>query len=248
MLELLAVAAAGAAAGFVNSVAGGGALITFPTLVALGLPPLSANVTLTVGIVPASAGGALGYLDLLREQRERLVRLLAPLFLGALAGSAALLLTSDAAFEAIVPALVAASCVLLFLQPRLTPRISHAGNERSPYLLGSIFFCGAYGAYFGAAVSILILAILALFIADTLQHLNGMKILLAGGANLLAAVVYAFLAPVEWRYAVTIMVFSFAGGRLGAHYARRIPSGPLRIAIATIGLAVAAVLAVRAFG
>lgn len=248
MLELLAVAAAGAAAGFVNSVAGGGALITFPTLVALGLPPLSANVTLTVGIVPASAGGALGYLDLLREQRERLVRLLAPLFLGALAGSAALLLTSDAAFEAIVPALVAASCVLLFLQPRLTPRISHAGNERSPYLLGSIFFCGAYGAYFGAAVSILILAILALFIADTLQHLNGMKILLAGGANLLAAFVYAFLAPVEWRYAVTIMVFSFAGGRLGAHYARRIPSGPLRIAIATIGLAVAAVLAVRAFG
>ena len=248
MLELLAVAAAGAAAGFVNSVAGGGALITFPTLVALGLPPLSANVTLTVGIVPASAGGALGYLDLLREQRERLVGLLAPLFLGALAGSAALLLTSDAAFEAIVPALVAASCMLLLLQPRLTPRISHAGNERSPFLLGGIAFCGAYGAYFGAAVSILILAILALFVVDTLQHLNGMKILLAGGANLFAAVVYAFLAPVEWRYALTIMVFSFVGGRVGAHYARRIPSDPLRIATATIGLMVAAVLAVRAFG
>lgn len=248
MLELLAVAAAGAAAGFVNSVAGGGALITFPTLVAIGLPPLSANVTLTTGIVPASAGGALGYLDLLREQRERFVRLLTPLFLGASAGSAALLLTSDAAFEAIVPILIAGSCLLLFLQPRLTPRIAHAGNERSPYLLGSIFFCGAYGAYFGAAVSILILAILALFVADTLQHLNGMKIVLAGAANLLAAVVYAFLAPVDWRYAVTIMVFSFLGGRLGAHYARRVPSDPLRIGIAAIGLVVAAVLALRAFG
>jgi uncharacterized membrane protein YfcA len=248
MLELLAVAAAGAAAGFVNSVAGGGALITFPTLVAVGLPPLSANVTLTTGIVPASVGGALGYLDLLREQSERFARLLVPLFLGAIAGSAALLLTSDAAFEAIVPILVAGSCLLLFLQPRLTPRIAHAGNERSPYLLGSIFFCGAYGAYFGAAVSILILAILALFVADTLQHLNGMKIVLAGGANLLAAAVYAFLAPVDWRYAVTIMVFSFVGGRIGAHYARRIPSDPLRISIAAIGLVVAAVLAVRAFG
>jgi len=246
VLELLAVAAAGIAAGAVNSIAGGGALITFPTLVALGLPPLSANVTLTVGIVPASAGGALGYLDLLREQSDRFVRLLAPLFLGALAGAAALLLTSNAAFEAIVPVLVALSCVLLFLQPRLTPRISHAGNERSPYLLGSIFFCGAYGAYFGAAVSILILAILALFVTNTLQHLNGMKIVLAGSANLLAAVVYAFLAPVDWRYALTIMVSSFAGGRVGAHYARRIPSDPLRIAIATVGLAVAAVLALRA--
>jgi uncharacterized protein len=248
VLELLAAAAAGAAAGFVNSIAGGGALITFPTLVALGLPPLSANVTLTTGIVPASVGGALGYLDLLREQGERFRRLLVPLFLGALAGAAALLLTSGAAFEAIVPVLIALSCLLLFFQPRLTPRIAHAGNERSPYLLGGIFLCGAYGAYFGAAVSILILAILALFVADTLQHLNGMKIVLAGGANLLAAVVYAFLAPVDWRYALTIMVTSFVGGRIGALYARRIPSDPLRIAIATIGLAVAAVLAVRAFG
>lgn len=248
MLELLAVAAAGAAAGFVNSVAGGGALITFPTMVALGLPPLSANVTNTVGIVPASAGGALGYADLLREQRQRFVRLLAPLLLGAVAGTAALLLTSDAAFEAIVPVLIAASCLLLFLQPRLTPRISHAGNEHSPYLLAGIAFCGAYQAYFGSAVSILVLAILALFVADTLQHLNGMKILLAGCSNLLAAAIYAFLAPVEWRYAATIMVFSFLGGRGGAHYARRIPSDPLRITIAAAGLVVAAVLAARAFG
>ena len=247
MLDLLAVAAAGAAAGFVNSVAGGGALITFPTLIALGLPPLSANVTLTVGIVPASAGGALGYFDLLRQQSDRFRRLLVPLLLGALTGAGALLLTSDAAFEAIVPVLLAASCLLLFLQPRLTPRVPHAGNERSPFLLGGVFLCGAYGAYFGAAVSILILALLALFVADTLQHLNGLKIVLAGGANLVGALLYAFLAPVDWRYAVTIMVSSFLGGRIGAHYARRIPSDPLRIAIAAAGLVVAVVLAVRAF-
>ncbi|MDX6634237.1 MAG: uncharacterized protein QOF06_440 [Solirubrobacterales bacterium] len=246
MLELLAVAAAGAAAGASNSIAGAGSLITFPTMVALGLPPLSANVTNTVGIVPGYVGGVLGYSDLLRQQGERFARFLVPMLVGAVAGSAALLLTSEGAFEAIVPILIAASCLLLLFQPRLTQRLSHAGNEHSPYLTAGIVFCGAYGAYFGSAVSILLFAILALFVADTLQHLNAMKIILVGCANLLAAVVYAFLAPVEWRYALTLMVSSLLGGRVGAHYARRIPSDPLRIGIAVFGLAVAAVLAVRA--
>jgi uncharacterized membrane protein YfcA len=246
VLELLAVAAAGAAAGAVNSIAGGGALITFPTQVALGVPPLAANVTNTVGIVPASVGGALGYSDLLREQGQRFTRLLVPMLLGAVAGTVLLLLTSDAAFEAIVPLLIAASCLLLLLQPQLSSRLSHAGDEHSPYLTAGVFFCGAYAAYFGSAVSILLFAILTLYVADTLQHLNAIKILLAGCANLLAAVAYAFLAPVEWRYAVTIMVSSFIGGRVGAHYARRIPADPLRISIAAIGLVVVAVLAARA--
>ncbi len=247
MLELLAVAAAGAVGGAANSVAGGGALITFPTMVALGVPPLSANVTNTVGMTTASVGGALGYTDLLREQGERFARFLVPMLLGAVAGTVALLLTSADAFEAIVPVLVAGSCVLLLLQPRLTPRISRAADEHSPFLTAGVAFCGAYGAYFGSAVSILLFAILALFVADTLQHLNAMKILLVGCANLLAGVAYAFLAPVDWRYALTIMVSSFAGGRVGAHYARRIPSDPLRISIAAVGLVVAAVLALRAF-
>lgn len=248
MLELLAVAAAGAAAGASNAIAGAGSLITFPTMVALGLPPLSANVTNTVGIVPGAIGGSLGYTDLLREQGERFARFLVPMLLGAVAGTVALLLTSDAAFEAIVPVLIAASCLLLLFQPRLTTRLSHAGHERSPFLIAGILFCGAYGAYFGSAVSILLFAILALFVTDTLQHLNGLKIILVGCANLLAALAYAFLAPVDWPYALTIMASSFAGGRIGAHYARRIPSDPLRISIAAIGLIVAAVLAARAFG
>ncbi|HET7510908.1 MAG TPA: sulfite exporter TauE/SafE family protein [Solirubrobacterales bacterium] len=248
MLELLAVAAAGAAAGASNAIAGAGSLITFPTMVALGLPPLSANVTNTVGIVPGAIGGSLGYTDLLREQSERFTRFLAPMLIGAVAGTVLLLLTSNAAFEAIVPVLIAASCLLLLFQPRLTPRISHAGNERSPFLTAGIVFCGAYGAYFGSAVSILLFAILALFVTDTLQHLNAIKILLVGCANLLAAVAYAFLAPVDWRYAVTLMVSSLIGGRIGAHYARRIPSDPLRITIAAVGLVVAVVLAIRAFG
>jgi uncharacterized membrane protein YfcA len=247
VLELLAVAAAGAAAGASNAIAGAGSLITFPTMVALGLPPLSANVTNTVGIVPGYVGAVAGYSDLLREQRERIARLLVPMLIGAVAGTAALLLTSNAAFEAIVPILIAASCLLLLFQPRLTPRISHAGNEHSPFLTAGILFCGAYGAYFGSAVSILIFAILALFVADSLQHINGLKIILVGCANLLAACAYAFLAPVKWSYVAVLMVSSLIGGRVGAHYARRIPSDPLRIAIAVVGLIVAAVLALRAF-
>jgi uncharacterized membrane protein YfcA len=247
VLELLAVAAAGAAAGASNSIAGAGSLITFPTMVALGLPPLSANVTNTVGIVPGYVGGILGYSDLLRRQRERFARFLVPMLIGAVLGTVALLLTSDAAFEAIVPVLIAASCLLLLFQPRLTARLPHAGNEHSPYLTAGLLFCGAYGAYFGSAVSILLFAILALFVADTLQHLNAMKIILVGCANLLAALAYAFLAPVEWSYVAVLMVSSLAGGRIGAHYARRIPADPLRIGIAAVGLVVAAALAVQSF-
>ncbi|MGE5527147.1 MAG: sulfite exporter TauE/SafE family protein [Methanosarcina sp.] len=245
MLELLAVAAAGVAAGASNSIAGGGSLITFPTMVALGVPPLSANVTNTIGVIPGAVGGGLGYTDLLREQRQRFLRFLMPMMLGSVAGTVALLLTSNAAFEAIVPLLVAGSCLLLLLQPRLM-HLSHAGNEGSPFLTAGIAFCGAYGAYFGSAVSILLLALLALFVLDTIQHLNAIKILLVGFSNLLAGVVYAFLAPVEWRFVVVLWVFSLIGGRLGAQLARRVPSDTLRVAIAVLGLGVAVVLGVRA--
>lgn len=248
MLSLLAVAAAGAAAGASNALAGAGSLITFPTLVALGVPPLSANVTSTIGLVPGAAGGAIGYADLLTEQRARLTRLAVPTLIGAVAGTALLLITSNDTFEAIVPGLIAASCLLLLFQPRLTPRISHSGDEHSPFLTTGLLFSGAYAAYFGSAVGILLLGLLALFVSDSMQHLNAIKILLAGIANLLAAVAYAFLATVNWRYAVCLMVSSLIGGRLGAKLARRVSGDVLRVAIASIGLVVAAVLAVRAFG
>jgi uncharacterized membrane protein YfcA len=248
MLELLAVAAAGAAAGASNALAGAGSLITFPTLVALGVPPLSANVTSTVGLIPGAVGGAIGYADLLGEQRRRLVRLAVPTLVGAAGGTALLLITADDTFEAIVPGLIAGSCLLLLFQPRLMPRIAAAGDERSPLLTAGLLLSGAYAAYFGSAVGILLLGLLGLFVADSMQHLNGLKILLAGIANLLAAIAYAFLAAVDWRFAACLMVSSLLGGRLGASLARRVSGDVLRVAIALIGLVVAAVLAWRAFG
>ncbi|HET7444234.1 MAG TPA: sulfite exporter TauE/SafE family protein [Solirubrobacterales bacterium] len=248
MLSLLAVAAAGAAAGVSNALAGAGSLVTFPTLIAVGLPPLSANVTSTVGLVPGAAGGALGYTDLLHEQRGRIARFAIPTLAGGALGTALLLITSNDTFEAIVPALVAGSCLLLLFQPQLTPRISHAGNEHSPFLTAGLVFSGAYAAYFGSAVGILLLGLLALFVADSIQHLNGLKILLAGIANLLASIAYAFLADVHWKYAVCLWISSLIGGWWGAKLARRFSGEALRVVIALVGLVVAAILAVRAFG
>jgi uncharacterized membrane protein YfcA len=212
------------------------------------VPPLAANVTSTVGLVPGALGGAVGYADLLGDQRARVARLAVPTLVGAVLGTTLLLITSNGTFEAIVPALVAGSCLLLLFQPRLTQRIAGAGDERSPLLLAGLVFAGAYAAYFGSAVGILLLALLALFVADSMQHLNGLKILLAGIANLLAAVAYAFLADVNWRFAVCLMVSSLIGGRLGAKLARRVSGDMLRVVIALVGLVVAVVLAWRAFG
>lgn len=245
--SLLVVAAAGVVAGASNAIAGGGSLITFPTLIAIGVPPLSANVTNTVGLVPGALGSSFPYLDLLREQRQRIARLLVPVLIGAAAGTALLLATSNDAFEIVVPFLVGGSCLLLLFQPQLTPRIAAGGNEHSPILVGGLFLAGAYAAYFGSAAGILLLGLLGLFVADSMQHLNAIKILVSGAANLLATIAYAFLAPVEWKYAVCLWIASLVGGWFGARVARRISGETLRVAIAIAGLAIAVVLALRAF-
>lgn len=244
---MLVVALAGAAAGATNSVAGGGSLITFPTLVAVGVPPLAANVTNTVGLVPGAAGAMIAYREELDEQRGRLRRLMVPTLLGAVAGTALLLATPGATFDVIVPGLVAGSCLLLLLEPRLSRSIPHAGNEHSPALYAGLAIAGAYAAYFGSVVGILLLAVLTLFVRDTLQHLNAVKITLAGAANLLSTLAYAFLAPVRWEFVLVLALSSLVGGRVGGHYARRVSGDVLRVGVASAGLLVAIALAIRAF-
>jgi uncharacterized membrane protein YfcA len=211
------------------------------------VPPLSANVTNTIGLVPGSVGGAFGYRSTFSDQGRRVARLAVPALIGAAGGTTLLLLTPDDTFEVIVPVLVAGSCLLLLFQPRIARVIPHAGNEHSPLLFGGLVMAGAYAGYFGSAVGILLLALLTLFVADTVQRLNAVKIVLAGLSNTLAAVAFAFLAPVRWEYAAVLMVSSLAGGQGGALLAQRVSGDVLRVAIACAGLVVAVVLAVRAF-
>ena len=246
--EIAGAGAAGLAAGAANALAGAGSLITFPTLVAFGVPALSANVTSTVGLIPGAVGGSIGYRQELRDQWQRVASLALPSLAGAVGGTVLLLITSNSTFEVIVPVLVAGSCLLLLLQPRLAQRVTSHGNESSPLLVAGLVGAGAYAAYFGSAVGILLIALLTLFVADAVQRLNAVKIVLAGLANLLAACAYAFLAPVDWPFAVTLMASSLIGGQLGSLVARRIGGDALRVAIAVSGLAVAVVLGVKFYG
>lgn len=239
----LAVAAAGFAAGATNAVAGGGSLISFPTLLALGVPALSANVTNTVGLVPGAAGGAAAYRPELRGQRARLARLLVPALVGTAGGTAALLLAPGSTFRAIVPALVAISCLLLLVQPRLARLLPARADGEGPLLIGGLVLAGAYGGYFGSAVSILVLALLTIFVADTVQRLNALKVVLVGLVNLAAALVYAVFAPVRWTDVAVLAVSSLLGGAAGARGARHLPGEALRVGIAIAGLVVAGVLA-----
>ena len=245
LLQALAVACAGLFAGASNSIAGGGSLITFPTLVAVGVPPLAANVTNTLGLIPGAVGGAVAYAGHLEGQRPRVLRLLAPTLVGAVAGTALLLTTPEDTFEILVPPLVAGACLLLLFQKRLSGALPHAGDEHSASMYIGVGFCGAYAAYFGSAVGILLLAVLVLFVPDDIQRLNGIKLVLAAFANLLAAIVYIVLAPIIWSFAAVLLVSSFVGGRLGARLAQRLSGDALRIGIGCFGLVVSVLLAIR---
>jgi uncharacterized membrane protein YfcA len=245
ILDGLAVLASGAVAGGVNAAAGGGSLITFPTLVALGLSPLSANVTNTVGLVPGAAGGLLGYPDLLRDQRARGIRLAIPSLTGAAVGTGLLLLTPGQTFEAIVPLLVASAALLLLFQPRLARSHFRLGRDNRMLLTAGLTFSGTYAAYFGSAVGIVVIALLSLFVPDDPQRLNALKILLVGLMNLLAAIVYVFLAPVHAAYAILLMFSSLIGGRGGVFLVRRLPGDSLRMTVAYAGLVLAVVFAAR---
>ena len=245
--DLLLLLVTGIAAGIVSTVASLASVVSYPVLLALGLPPLSANVTNTVGLLPGTVGGLLGYADALSEQRQRAARLAIPSLMGAAAGTVLLLLTPGNTFEAIVPALVALSSLLLLFQPQIAARRSHTRQNHATLAVG-LTLSGMYAAYFGSAVGIFVTALLTLFVPEDVHRLNALKILLVGLMNLLPAVAYVFLAHVNAEYAAELMVSSLAGGRAGAFLARRMPSDVLRVAIACTGLVLAVVFAMRAFG
>ena len=249
LLEAAAVFAAGVAAGGINTVVGSGSLITFPTLVTLGFPPVVANVSNTVGLVPGSATGAYGYREELKGQRGRLLRLGSASLIGAVIGGLLLLGLPAEAFQVIVVALIAIALVLVVAQPRLQAWVKRRreGGEGGgsphggPLLWISVLLAGMYGGYFGAAQGIILIALLGIALADDLQRVNAAKNVLSAIVNGAAAILFIVLSIVsdtviDWWAVLLIALGATLGGLLGAKVGRRIPPPLLRGVIVVVGL------------
>ena len=244
-VETIALLGAGGCAGAVNAVAGGGSLISFPALLAVGYSPVVANVTNQVGLVPGYLGGTIGYRPELTGQRGRARALSATAGIGAAAGTALLLLAPAHSFRVIVPYLVLLSCALLAVQPSLTRA---AGRHRRAHpgapLHAGVFAASVYGGYFGGALGIVLLAILGALLIDGLQRLNALKGLLSLVVGIVAALGYALFGPVHWGAAALIAAGALVGGRGGAALARRLRPDVLRWAIVAYGTTAAVILLV----
>lgn len=237
------LAVAGFAAGAVNAVAGGGSLISFPALLAVGYPSVPANVTNTVALFPGYAGGVAGNRDQLDGQRQRIGALGATSVVGGILGAVLLLTTPAELFRRVVPFLILLACLLLALQPWLAThvrRLPGADKEhRSVLLHVAALLAAVYGAYFGAGLGVMLLGVLGIFLGDRLQRVNALKNVLSLIINSVALVAFGLFGPVAWSAVAVIAVASLAGGYLGARVARRIGAGLLRILVVTYGVVIA---------
>jgi hypothetical protein len=250
-LEVLGLAAAAFVAGAINAVAGGGSLVSFPALLAAGYGSKTANVTNTVALWPGYVGGSLGYRGELRRQRRRVLAMLAPSVGGALAGSVILLSTPESAFEAIVPFLILFACAVMAFQDRLSllaqeHRLASSGGDHIPIpLYIATFLLAVYGAYFGAGLGILALAMLGIFLPDDIQHSNALKGMFSLLVNAVAVMYFAPFGPVRWLPVAIMAAGSLAGGYLGVGVARKLGKRWLRLSVISYGVLVAVVLLVR---
>jgi uncharacterized protein len=297
-VRLLLLGGIGLTTGVLNTVAGGGSLLSFPALLALGYPPLIANVTNTVGVFPSSVGGAIGYRRELEGQAGRWVLLAAVCTAGSLLGAWLLLVLPESTFEAAVPVLIGLASLLVLVQPwlaRSLPRLRRAraragvgpgakaapraqpaprakpapraqaapaaqaapGAQPAPAatpptplwrqwpLLLTVLAISIYGGYFGAAMGVLLIGVLGLFLGGSLQRTNALKNSLTATVNGVAAVVFLFLGPVVWSVALVLGVSTVLGGMAGALIARRLSDRALRLAVVLIGLGAAVYSAIR---
>jgi uncharacterized membrane protein YfcA len=239
-LHAVAIFAAGMAAGTINTVVGSGTLITFPTLIAFGYRPVVANVSNTIGLVPGSVSGAIGYREELKGQRKRAVPLAISSLIGGTVGAVLLLVLPASAFKAIVPFFIGIALLLIITQKQINKRLGHYrrghGQGVGPAALFGTFCSGIYGGYFGAAQGILMLAILGLTVDDELQRLNAVKVVSTGLVNLIAGVVFALAAHVNWGVAGLIACGSVIGGVIGSRYGRKLPPNGLRAVIVIVGI------------
>jgi uncharacterized protein len=242
--EALAVLAAGVTAGGINAIVGSGSLVTFPVLLAVGYGSVVANVSNTVGLVLGNVSAVWGYREELAGQRRRAMLLGAGSALGAATGGALLLLLPKGVFDAVVPVLILVACALMALRP--SPALTQASP--TPRRLAAVvviaYLVAIYGGYFGAAQGVILLAALRLLIADRLQRLNGLKNVLVGITNGVAAVQFVIFAHVAWAAAGLVAAGSVVGAQLGARYGRRLSDVLLRRIVVSVGVVVAIILIV----
>jgi uncharacterized membrane protein YfcA len=243
--QVLAVLGAGFGAGFVMTAVGAGSLVSFPILLGVGIPPLVANVSNNVGLVPGGVSGSFGYRRELAGHRALVLRVAATSALGALVGAALLLALPSTSFDRVVPFLVLTAATLVGLQPLVSRALRRRAERRGtvaavreamgPRLTVLSSLVGVYGGYFGAAQGVLLLAFLALGLDIGLQTVNGLKNVAVLSANVAATAVFVFLAPLDWAVVGLVAVGSLVGGWLGARLGRRLPPTVFRTLIVVFG-------------
>lgn len=250
-LEIAAIILAGMWAGAINTVVGSGTLVTFPVLLFFGYPPVSANISNSLGLVAGGLTGAWGYRREIRPLRELLVKLAPASFVGSVIGALLLLVLPESAFEAIVPALIALALVLVVLGPRINrwAQRHHADaitGGRLVVLLVGVLFAGMYGGYFGAAQGVLLIGLMSVLLPNGLQEINGAKNVLGLIVNFTAAMVFLVIDPsqVNWAIVALVAVGAFCGGLIGARIGRLMPPWLLRATIVVIGVIAIVVLLV----
>lgn len=237
---------AGIGAGLVGAMTGLASLVSYPALLAVGLPPLTANVTNSIAMVGTTIGAAAGSRPELTGQRDQVLKLCAITAAGGISGAVLLLVTPPGMFTLVVPWLIAAASVLLLFAPKLRALAARSDGVGLGPLTGlAAFGVAVYCGYFGAAAGVLMLALLSVIWAQSLARSNAAKNLATGAANLIAAVLFAFTGKVDWPAALTLCAGSTIGAWLGPALVRRLPATPLRIVIAIAGLGLAVSLAVR---
>jgi len=247
IIEHIMIGLAAVAGGLVNALAGGGTLITFPVLTAVGIPPVVANITNTVALCPGYIGGTFAQRKDLEGQKRRMWLLLPTGMVGGIAGGILLLYTSENLFRRLIPWLILTAVVLLAFQDRMRnwvmARMSDEGHRHlnEAWSIVLIFPAAVYGGYFGAGLGVMMLAVLGLALEDSLTRLNALKQSLSFGINIAAAIFFLFSGQVVWTAALVMAAGALSGGMLGGRMAGRIKPMTLRWIVIVIGLLVAVV-------
>jgi uncharacterized membrane protein YfcA len=251
--QQIALGAAALVAGMVNSIAGGGTLISFPAAVAAGLPPIWANATNSVALTPASLTAAWGFRSEVKRHGRLALSLLGPGMAGGLVGAVILRNTPQRVFDAIVPWLVLGATLLILAQKLIVARSRSQGDERAHksrlgFILFAQFLVGVYGGYFGAAMGIVMLGMYSLMRELEIHAANGIKNVISGSINCIASIYFIASGIIDYRAAALMAVCASSGGFIGARLTRRIPAAAARALVVAIGFSFTALLAYRHYG